>query len=184
MRMAVSGSRMQPVSGSSSATQARTHRYLVIRRNVFIRCSLSVGYEDVALVAYGADEPRMLGVGLDLLAQPHDAQVHAAVERIPITLLLEIQDTFTRKSPVRVFRKRLQQIELERRHRHLCPLLIGEPMRGEVEHAASDPHAFGAEVGAAGGRRAPKYALDAGQQLARGERLGGGNIGAPPQAPD
>src|SRR4029078_8147917 len=125
MRTAVSGSRMQPVSGSSSAAQARTHRYLVVRRYVFIRCSLSVGYEDVALVAYGADESRMLGIGLAFLAQPHDAQIHAAVEWIPIALLLEIQDAFTRKSPVRVFRQRLQQIELERRHRHLCPLLVG-----------------------------------------------------------
>src|SRR5712691_987637 len=101
-------------------------------------CSRSVGYEDVALVAYGPDESRMLGIGLDLLAQPHDAQIHAAVEWIPIPLLVEIQDAFARQRPVGVFRQRLKQVEFQRGHCHLSSLLVREAVCGEVEHASPD----------------------------------------------
>ena len=42
-------------------------------------------------------------------AQPHDAQIYAAVEWVPIRLLVEVQDTFARESSVGVFRKRLER---------------------------------------------------------------------------
>src|SRR5438067_13398627 len=98
----------------------------------------SVGHENVPLVAYGPDEPRMVGIGLDLLAQTHDAQIHAAVEWVPIPFLVEIQDAFARQRPIGVFRKRLEQVELQRGHRDLFALLIREPVCSEVEHASSD----------------------------------------------
>ena len=47
-----------------------------------------------------------------------------------------------------MFGERLQQVELERRHRHFTAMLVGQPMRGEIEHAAPDAHARGADVGA------------------------------------
>src|SRR6266478_6844151 len=182
MRRAGSGARMHPNSGSKSATQARTHRYFLVRSCVFMstagpRCgwpcrhsapsegsaaaelpneaasigvrslSCSVRDEDVALVAYRPDEPRVLGIGLDLLAQAHDAQIDAPVERVPVSLLVEIQDAFARERPVGVLRKRLEQIELERGHRYLASVLVGESVCGEVEHAVSDAHLLGANVG-------------------------------------
>ena len=57
-------------------------------------------------------------------------------------------------------------------------------MRGEVEHAAPDAHALGADVGAAGGRRAAQHALDARHQLARVEGLGDVVVGAHLEADD
>src|SRR5438034_7037529 len=139
--------------------------------------SLAVRDEDVALVAYGPDEPRMLGIGFDLLAQPHNAQIHAAVERVPIPLLVEIQDAFTRQRSVGVFRKRLEQVKLQRGHRYVCALLVHQPVCGEVEYASPDAHPCSAKVGAARGRSAPQYALDPGQQLTRVEGFGNVVVG-------
>src|SRR6185437_6956146 len=133
--------------------------------------SRSFRNEDVALVAYGPDEPGMLGIGLDLLAQPHDAQIHAAVERVPVPLLVEIQDALARQRAVGVFGERLQQIEFQRRHRDLCALLVDKPAGGNVEHAPPDSYAGGAELRTPRGRRAPQHALDAGHQRARIEPL-------------
>src|SRR5690606_38811051 len=52
----------------------------------------SVGHEHVARVADGANVLRALRVGLDLLAHAHHAQVDAAVERIPVALLAQVED--------------------------------------------------------------------------------------------
>src|SRR6478736_10350666 len=153
MRRAASGSRMQPLSASESTRHARTHSCLPARTSMFIRFSRSVRYEKIALVSYGSDEPRMLRIRLDLLAQPHDPKIHAAVERIPIPLFVEIQNMFARKSPIRMFGERLEEVELERRHRHFSALLIGQPVRSDIQHAATDAHSCGPDVGPSRGRR-------------------------------
>ena len=88
------------------------------------------------------------------------------------------------RAPVGMLRKRLEQIELQRRHRHLASLLVREPVCGEVEHASSDAHPFGAEVGTARGRRAAQHALDAGHQLTRVEGLGDVVVGTHLEAHD
>jgi hypothetical protein len=77
--------------------------------------------EDVALVAHGLDVLRVLGIGFDLLAQPQDAEVDAAIERVPVALLAEVQDAFARKRLVRDARRTPSAVELERRHRHFLP---------------------------------------------------------------
>src|SRR5690348_5402094 len=127
MRRTGSGSRMQPASvDSSQATQASTPiQYTAVGYRRIIASS-SVRHEKVALVSYRANEARMLGIGLDLLAQAHDAQIHAAVEGIPVALV-EVQDPLPRQRPVRMLGKRLQQVVFERRHRDFAALLVGEP---------------------------------------------------------
>src|SRR5262245_37528358 len=117
--------------------------------------SFAARHDDIALVAHGPDVARMLGIGLDLLAQPQHAQIDAAIERVPIALLAYPQDALAREGAVRVSGERLQQVELERRHRDFLSLLVGQPVRGEVEHALPDAHALGAELGARRMRRAP-----------------------------
>ena len=52
----------------------------------------------------------MLGVGLDLLAQAHDPEIHTAVERIPIPLAVEIQDVLARQGTIGVLGKRLDAL--------------------------------------------------------------------------
>src|SRR5262249_42677468 len=89
MRNAGSDSRMHPRSGSTSSRQERTCSHRRPYDSRLRAISASVRHEEVALVAHRADEPRMLGIGLDLLAQPHDAQIDAAVERIPVALPVE-----------------------------------------------------------------------------------------------
>ena len=97
---------------------------------------------------------------------------------------LKIQDAFARERPVGLLRQRLQEIELERGHRHLFARLVGEPVGGEVEHAASDAHPFRADVGAARGRRAAEHALHACRQLTRIEGLGNVVVGTHLEAHD
>src|SRR5215831_9286797 len=106
MRSAGSGWRVQPRSATSATTQPSAHISHFRRRYLLMRCSRSVGNEDVALVAYGPDEPRMLGIRLDLLAQAHDAQVHAAVKGIQIAAV-DIQDALAGKRAIGVLRERL-----------------------------------------------------------------------------
>ena len=67
--------------------------------------SCAVRHEDVAFVADGPEEARVLGIGLDLLAQPHHAKVDAAVERIPVARLVEVQDALARQRSIRVLRE-------------------------------------------------------------------------------
>src|SRR5690349_8731015 len=109
MRSAGSGPRMQPPSTIANASHAVT--YSRFRIAMLIGSSRAIRHEDVAFVAYRPDEPRMLGIGLDLLAQPHDAQVDAAIERIPVALLVEVQDPLARQRAIWVRGKRLQQVE-------------------------------------------------------------------------
>src|SRR6185312_7829311 len=125
IRSTGSGSRMQPASANSThATHTITPSQYTDVGYRFIVSSSSVGDEDVAFVADRANEARMLGIGLDLLAQPHDAQIDAAIERIPVALI-EVQDPLARQRPVRMLGERLQQIVFERRHRDLDPSLVG-----------------------------------------------------------
>src|SRR5262245_1541755 len=113
MRSADSGSRTQPAIESTSATHARRRPSLPAGNRRFIALS-AAGNEDVALVAHGLDELRVLGIGLDFLAQPHDAKIDTAIERIPVPLLAETQDTLARKGLVGMLCERLEQIEFER----------------------------------------------------------------------
>src|SRR6185369_12816514 len=108
MRSAVSGSRAHPPMQSRSAAVVASAIQWIARNDFFIGLQASVGHKDVALVAYGPDVSRMLGIGLDLLAQAHDAQVHAAVERIPVAFLAQVQDALARKRAVGLFRERFQ----------------------------------------------------------------------------
>src|SRR5213075_277545 len=128
MRRVVSGSRMHPSRESSIAMQRRMRRDSLAWRILVIGCSCSVGYENVAFVAYGPDEARMLGIRLDLLAQPHDAQIHAAIERIPVPLLMQIEDRLSSEGPVRVLGERFKKVELQCSHRHFSAVFIGEPV--------------------------------------------------------
>jgi hypothetical protein len=72
----------------------------------------------------------MLGIGLDLLAQPHDAQIHAAVEWVPVSLLVEIQDVFAGEGTVGVLCKR-RQINSSG-DIALSAVLISEPVCGDI----------------------------------------------------
>ena len=179
MRSAVSGSRMQPRERERRATHASGQQQ---RRARSTSCAspahAPVRHEDVALVADGPDEPRMLGIGLDLLAQPHDAQVDAAVERIPVALLVRFRmrsrDSGRFGCSASAFSRSNSSGDIGTS----APCLVGEPVRGEVEHAAADAHPLGADLGAAARRRAAQHALDAGQQLARVERLRDVVVGA------
>jgi len=97
----------------------------------------SVWYEDIALVAYGPDEPWMLGIRLDLLAQPHDTQIHAAVEWLPVPLLVRTQDAFARQCPVGMLRERFEKIEFQRRYCDVVAFFVREPVCVYVEHASA-----------------------------------------------
>lgn len=91
----------------------------------------------------------MLGVRFDLLSHAHDAQIDAAIEGVKVALLAQVKDSLARQRPVRMRGERLEQIELERCHRNLLADLIGQPMGGQVEHAAADANSLGAQVGSA-----------------------------------
>src|SRR5512138_2707005 len=112
MRMACSGSRAQP---ERSAASSERQRRSFFKRHPSVVClpvvlfwfsvyawSISVRHEDVAFVADRADEARMFRVRLDLLAQAHDAQVDAAVERIPVALAVQVEDALARLRAVRM----------------------------------------------------------------------------------
>src|SRR5437899_5104464 len=99
----------------------------------------------------------MFGIGLDFLAQPHDSEIHAAIEWVPISLLVEIEDVFARERSVGVFRKRFEQIKLQRGHRDLSTLFIREAVCSDVEHASSDADSCSANVGTTCGRRAAQH---------------------------
>src|SRR5687768_2031991 len=100
MRNGLSGSRMQPPSASASTARASSQplrrRSIMGSPTAVRKPSCAPRDEDVALVAHGADEARVLRIGLDLLAQPHHAQVDAAVERIPVALLRQVEDALAR----------------------------------------------------------------------------------------
>src|SRR5215813_1511034 len=146
MRSADSGSRTQPATESARATHARRRPSRPARSQRFIALS-AAGHEDVALVAHGPDELRVLGIGLDFLAQPHDAKIDAAIEWIPVPMLAETQDTLARKGLVGMLCERLEQIEFERGHRHFTTPSVGETMGSEVEHAVPDAHSLGTQIG-------------------------------------
>src|SRR3954447_15858623 len=135
MRSALSGWPMQPSNDRRSAPHARMRTGRQTRGEAshcrFIVPSSSVGDEDVAFVAYRPDESRMLGVGLDLLAQANDAKVDAAIERVPVPLVVEVQDSLARQCAVRMLGEGLQQVVFKRRHRHFAAVFIAQPMRAE-----------------------------------------------------
>src|SRR4051812_35628413 len=108
-------------------------------------------YEPIAFAAHGADVLRMLGIGFDLFAQAQNTKIHTAVQRIPIVLPAQIQYVLAREYAVRMVAKGFEQNEFKRRHRDFVALLVGEPMRGAIEHAAPNAYPFGAHFGAESG---------------------------------
>ena len=82
-------------------------------------------------------------------------------------------------------RERLQQVELERRHRHLGAVLVGQPVRGRRRARSGPMRTRSAPISArARRRRAAQHALDARHQLARIERLRHVVVGAHLEADD
>ena len=187
MRSAVSGSRMQPRERQRQR-DAREHaqRVCAMRAHRVHRSSRSVRHEDVALVADGPDEPRMLGIGLDLLAQPHDRADRRCGRTDPS------RAAGSGSGCARATARRLgcSASAFSRSNSsgdiaHLAALLVGEPVRGDVEHAAADAHALRRRCSArpaADVRRSTL--LTRATQLARIERLRHVVVGAHLEADD
>ena len=123
------------------------------------------------------------GIGLDLAPQPRDADVDAAIERLPVLVVGEIEQLIAREHPVGMLDERLQQVELHAGDRHLLAVGVVQPVRLEIEPAGADRHRRGGgrRIGGGLGRRcaqAPQHGPDAGQQLAQIDRLGDVVVGA------
>ena len=110
---------------------------------------------------------------LDLLPQARHPDVDAAVERVAAALVREIEKTVARQHAVRIAGKRLQQVELHGRDRHIAAVEGEQPARIEVEHAAAEPDVapVRARLGHAARLHSPQHAPDPRQELARIERL-------------
>src|SRR5688572_22491967 len=106
-------SRVCSTSGSSasaaapSTMRARPRLWKTSRGGIGSACR-----EDVADVAHGLDDLRLVGVALDLAPQPHDAQVDRAIEDVPAAVVRLLHDLVAIQGPVRMPRKQRQQVEL------------------------------------------------------------------------
>ena len=85
-------------------------------------------------------------IGVDSSAQPHDAQIHPAIEWILFTLLAQTHDTFARENSTGVSRNLPQWIQIKWGRRHIFGRFVGKAMGGEVENASSHPHLLCAEI--------------------------------------
>src|SRR4051812_4997667 len=84
------------------------------KERVFIIWTLRPGHrrrEDIAAAAHRLDQARLLGVGLDLAAQPAHLHVDAAVERARHAAAREIEQLVARQHALRMLGEGDQEIE-------------------------------------------------------------------------
>ena len=186
MRSVGSGSRAQPPSSASAQRQAGQQARSRSRRAAAAHVALTpAGHEDVARIAHRPDELRMLGIGLDLPAQPHDAQVDAAVERIPVALLARVAGCARARAGGSGVR-RAPSADRTRAATSGPPSPFSSVRRCAARSSTQRPmRTRSAPISARRGRRgAAQHALDARQQLARIEGLGHVVVGAHLEADD
>src|SRR5262245_58369425 len=94
--------------------------------------------EHVARAAHGADGRRLGRVGLDLAAQPRDADVDRAVERLPLAVARQRQQLVARQHAVGVLDESAQQVEFHAGDRDLGAVRSGELVRAQIQQAAAD----------------------------------------------
>src|SRR5688500_5175843 len=119
-------------AGVEVTRSAITHR-IVARRSV----ARGLGLESVADAADRLDVGRILGVGLDLLAQRIDAAVDAAVGHDDVVAPDRLQDLVTGEGASRAPGEEGEQLEFLGRERHLGAVLQQAP-RGQAEHEGAE----------------------------------------------
>jgi hypothetical protein len=73
---------------------------------------LHIRRENITRAAHGLDQARMLGIGLDLPAQPRDQIVYGPVERRPVLAFQQVHDVIARQHAVRPFDEGFEKVEL------------------------------------------------------------------------
>jgi len=134
-------------------------------------------HEDVAPAPNRLDELRIVGVGLDLLAQPADLHVDRAIEGRRLAAACLLEQEVARQHAAGVSREGAQEVELAAGQRHVFAARIGEAARSDVQLPTREAQAVGRGRHRRGsrrrlGRQAPQHRLDPRDQLAQVERLG------------
>ena len=92
-------------------------------------------------------------VDLDLAAQPGNAQVDRAIERVGLAVRGDLQQPVAHQWPVRVLGENLQQVELARREALFIAVDgVDQEAPLEIENTPADPNARAA-AGAPAARR-------------------------------
>src|SRR5688572_5465494 len=135
------------------------------------RGAANVGGEAVATAPYGLDQLRIAAVGFHLAAQAADLVVDRAVEQVRLAALDHVEQAVAVEHLARMVEERAQQPELGRGQRHHGAVRIGQAALQGIEPPALE---FVRRVFLGGGGRprgAAQHRADAGDQLARLERL-------------
>ena len=96
--------------------------------------------EPIALAGDGDDEPRLLGVGLDLAAQPPDQNVDAAVERLEAPVGQGVQQRVPADDPSWPGDEHAQERELAARQRDRLAGFARKRAGVEIEDEAREAH--------------------------------------------
>src|SRR5919204_2491975 len=148
-------------------------------RRYSLRMSVLLLGEHVARAAYGDDAARLLRIVLDGGADARDVHVDRAVEGLELLALHEVHQRLAREDASGALGERHEEIELERRE---AALRAVEPHAARVAIDLQPAVAQHARLRRAIG--APQERLQAGEQLARLERLWQIVVGADLEADD
>ena len=147
-------------------------------------------HQDVAGAADRLDDPRIVDVRLELLAQPPDLDVDGPVERRRLAPAGLLEQEVAGQDAAGMGEEDGKQVELAAGQRHLPPAGIEQPARRQVELPVGEAIAPGRRLrrGRAGrggrGQGPAQHRLDPRQQLAQVERLGDVVVGADFEADD
>ena len=149
--------------------------------------AVDLGRQHVAFAAHGLDEARLARIVAEAMAQAAHLHVDAAVERVGLAALREIDELVAVEHAIRVLEEDAQQPVLgagERRdHAFAGDADADAPCRASSRRSAGAARSSGCRF-AGQAARAAQDRLDARQQLARAERLGQVVVGAHLQADD
>ena len=81
---------------------------------------------------------RLGGIGLDLAPQPRDADVDAAVERLPVLVVREVEQAVPAQHPVRMVGEGFLEIVFHAGDRHVLAGGVVQPVRLEIELAGAE----------------------------------------------